>query len=507
MKWRRNPNSRCWAVSRFFALAGVFSLLAGYGCMLGPDYHPPPVAVEDFWMYRGDSGIDTLDAVNPLWWESAFSDALLDDLIAGAISQNLELRSAALRVLQAQQQLAISIGNQYPQLQQITGSAERSKGLDEPGVIENEFSLDFNLSWELDMWGRLRRLVQSASADFEASMADYDGVLVSLVAQVAQTYIDIRTTQRRLEVAEENIRLQRESLRIATVKFEAGEVSALDVEQAQTLLSNTQATVPDLEITLQQLKNTLAILLGEPPHHLNYLLGGFSGIPTVPARIAVGMPQDLLRQRPDIRQAERLLAAQAAQIGVARAELYPTFSIGGSIGTLAMDAGKLFEGESETWDLLFDFEWNVFNYGRLRSNVRLQDATFQQLLADYQQTVLQAQVDAENAIVAYLKSQQQLIYYARAAEASKESVNLSLSQYTNGLIEFNTVITTLTSDVTQQDTLAVTQGLVASNLVQIYLSLGGGWQIREDRTPIELLPESVIEEMQRRTGYWDKWLR
>ncbi|WKD50254.1 efflux transporter outer membrane subunit [Microbulbifer spongiae] len=484
-------------------LATVLAVIAGYGCTLGPDYQPPPVSIEQEWLYQHDTRIESLNAVNPLWWQSAFSDAALDELVALAIDNNLELRSAALRALQAQQLLAIAIGNQYPQVQEIVGVADRSKGSFEPGVVQSEYTLDFNLSWELDMWGQFKRLVKSAAADLEASMAEYDGVLVSIVAQVAQTYINIRTAQRRLVVARENIRLQRESLRIAEVKFQAGEVSALDAEQAQALLSNTQATVPRLEVTLQQLKNTLAVLLGMPPHNLNYLLGEFSMIPSVPARIAIGMPQDLLRQRPDIRQAERLLAAQGEQIGVARAELYPALSIGGSVGTIKIQDGP-FEGSSGAWDLFVQFQWNIFNYGRLKSNVRLQDATFQQLLADYQQTVLLAQADVENAIVAYLKSQEELTYYETAAQASKESVRLSLSQYTNGLVEFNTVINTLTSDVQQQDLLAFTQGIVAANLVQVYLSLGGGWQIREDRPPVDLLPEAVKEEMLRRTHYWDK---
>ncbi|WP_444921987.1 efflux transporter outer membrane subunit [Microbulbifer sp. CnH-101-G] len=486
---------------------GVLTTFVGNGCMLGPDYLPPSVTVEDSWIYQNNKSLDSLEAVNPYWWQSAFADPILDDLVAQAIENNLELRSAALRALQAQQLLAIAVGNQYPQIQQIEGLVDRSKYVRSgiTGNLQTEYYLNFNLTWELDMWGQLRRLVNSAAADFEASMAEYDGLLVSIIAQVAQTYINIRTIKRRLEVARENIRIQQEGLRIAEVKFHAGEVSALDAEQAQTLLSNTEATVPGLEIALQQFKNTLSILLGMPPHSLNDILSVSPTVPHVPSIIAIGMPQDLLRQRPDIRQAERLLAAQGELIGVARAELYPNFSIGGLIGAIDIRGGQL-NGRSDAWDLFVDFEWNVFNYGRLRNNVRLQDATFQQLVSDYQQVVLQAQVDVENAIVAYLKSQEQQYFYNIAAMASEEAVNLSLTQYIDGQIQYNTVLTTMVSNLAQQDILVVAQGAVAANLVQVYLSLGGGWKIVDGLTPLELLPEETIEDMLRRTHYWDKLL-
>ena len=504
MSRQRTTNNGRYAVASRPYLFGLLAASVLTGCMLGPDYHPPPVPVEDDWIYRGDARISSAEAVNPLWWEVAFGDPLLDELVALALEQNLTLRSAALRMLQAQQQLAIAIGQQYPQSQQLTGSASRSK---DRGVILENYNVGFNLSWELDMWGRFRRQVESAAATLEASVADYDGVLVSVVAQVAQTYILIRTTQARLEVARQNIDLQEQSFHIARAKFEAGEVSELDADQAETLLYNTQATVPDLETTLQQLKNTLALLLGLPPHNLDRQLGRYGKIPTTPATVALGVPQDLLRQRPDVRAAERLLAAQGEQIGVAQAELYPAFSIGGAIGSRAMSPGDLFEGESETWSLFGAFEWNLFNYGRLRSNVCLQDARFQQLLEDYRQVVLQAQADAENAIVAYLKSYQQLGHYRRAAEASSRSVDVSTAQYTNGLVDFNTVISTLSADAQQQDLLTAAEGAVAVNLVQVYLALGGGWQVREGLSPADLLPESTKQEMRERTKYWRKQLQ
>jgi len=219
--------------------------------------------------------------------------------------------------------------------------------------------------------------------------------------------------------------------------------------------------------------------------------------------VALGMPQDLVRRRPDVRAAERQLAAQSAQIGFAVTELYPHLTIGGGIGTSAMESGDLFESSSETWSLFGAFEWNIFNYGRLQSNVRLQDARFQQLLVDYNNTVLQAQGETENAIVAYLKSHEQFKSYALAAAASQRAVDVATIQYQEGAIDFNTLITTLNANQQQQDLLKATQGSVATNLVQVYKALGGGWEIREDRDPVDLLPASMKDEMKERTNAWN----
>lgn len=470
------------------------------GCAVGPDYTTPEAPLATSWTESGEPAFTREAPTDPKWWQSAFQDPELDGLVAAALEQNLSLRSAGLRVLQSQQQLAIAIGSQFPQEQQLTGSASRQKS---SGVTFNNYSLGFNLGWEVDFWGRFRRQVESASAELDASVAGYDSVLISLVAQVAQTYVLIRTYQDRIEVARDNISLQKESLRIARAKFNAGEVSELDADQAETLLNNSHASLSAIEVSLQQLKNSLAILLGRPPQDFVYLLNQDGGIPTAPAGIALGMPQDLIRQRPDIRIAERQLAAQSAQIGYAVTELLPHLSIGGAIGTTAIDTRDLFSSGSNTWDIFAAFEWNIFNYGRLQSNVRLQDALFQQLLVDYRNTVLQAQGDVENAIVAYLKSHEQLMSYSIAAEASQRSVTISQTQYEDGLVNFNTVISTLQAHAQQQDLLASTRGSVATNLVQVYKSLGGGWEIRDGRDPVEFIPVKTKDEMRQRTKAWN----
>ena len=305
------------------------------GCTaLGPDYSTPDAEadVESTWIDAKDPKVSGVSSTDPKWWEAAFQDAEINQLVEMALQQNLSLRSAGLRVLQSQQQLAIAIGNQYPQQQQMTGVRGREKS---GGITFNEYSLGLNLSWEIDFWGRFKRQIESASAELDASVADYDNVVISLVSQVAQNYILIRTFQDRIKVARNNIKLQRESLRITQAKYQAGEVSELDVDQAESLLNNTIATVSALEVSLYQFKNSLAVLLGKPPQEYNYLLAEERKIPTTQAEIAIGMPQDIIRKRPDIRTAERQLAAQSAQIGFAVTDLYPHLGIGGSIGTSA----------------------------------------------------------------------------------------------------------------------------------------------------------------------------
>jgi len=478
----------------------IIPLLLGGCYRIGPKYTPPDAAMENNWLEEDSGQLNTAQQAGAKWWSEAFGDPELDRLVAMALEQNLALRSAALRVLQAQQQLAIAIGNQFPQQQQVTGSASRQK---ETGLTFNNYSLGFNIGWEADLWGRFKDQVDSASATLDASVAGYDGALVSLVSQVAQNYVLIRTYQQRLQVARQNILLQDKSWRIAKAKFDAGEVSRLDVDQAESLLNNTKASVPAFEASLQQLKNSLAILLGEPPANFNTLLIKERDIPEAPAAIAVGMPQDLLRRRPDIRLAERQLAAQSAEIGFAMTELYPHLTIGGSIGTTAMKSGDLFNNNTQTWSLFGMFEWNILNYGRLKSNVRLQDALFQQLLVDYRNTVLEAQGDTENAIVAFLKSHEQLSYYQASAKASQQAVDTATIQYREGEVTFNRLITTLSDNLQQQDLVAEVRGSAATNLIRVFKALGGGWEIRGQKDPVDLLPVKTKEEMRARTADWN----
>ncbi len=320
-------------MKQYFIIPVLITISFLTGCMaLGPDYKKPDTDafVEKEWLNAEDKSLEPTPPLEVKWWDNAFHDETLNHLVEMALSENLSLRSAGLRVLQARQKLAIAVGSQYPQTQALQGSAQ--SGTTSPSSSSHQqYGTEFNLSWEVDVWGRFQRQIESASAELDVSVADYDGVMISLVSEVAQNYLLIRTTQLRLKLARDNLKLQQESLRITEAKFKNGEVSGLDSEQAKTLLYNTQATISMLEPTLQQLKNSLAILLGKAPYDMTDLLSKNQGMPSMENNVSVGIPQNLLRRRPDIRSSERQLAAQSAQIGYAVTELYPHFNIGGVI--------------------------------------------------------------------------------------------------------------------------------------------------------------------------------
>ena len=488
-------------------------LLALSACTtLGPDYIEPEVEVELDWLESQDEVLSSDKPSDTQWWQSAFDDPTLDQLVTIALSENLTLRSAGLRVLQAQENLRIASGSQFP-TQTLSGGIGReglAKNQTAAGVERNFNSdeLGFGLQWEADVWGRFRRQVESASAELDASVAGYDGVLLSLLAQVSETYLNIRTLEERERYLRANIEVQQQSLTIAEDRFEGGLVTELDPDQARSLLYNTKASLGSIQISLVQLRNNLSLLLGQPPGKVITILGKPSTVPDTPAQIALGMPQDLIRRRPDIRQAERQMAAQSAEVGFAITDLYPTFTLGGAIGFGSTDANgndlsDIFTSDARSWDFGVGFNWNVFNYGRIKGNIRLQDALFQQLVIDYQNTVLNAQAEIENAIIAYLVSQEQLGWYIKSETAARNSVDIAQTQYDDGLVDFNTVVTNLETLQNQQDLLASTRGQVAVNLVGVYKALGGGWEIRAGKTADQLIPEQTKDIMRERIKYWD----
>jgi NodT family efflux transporter outer membrane factor (OMF) lipoprotein len=336
-----------------------------------------------------------------------------------------------------------------------------------------------------------------------ASVADYDNTLVSLTSDVATSYIFFRTLQKRLNIARENVRVQRKSLEIATARWKGGTTSKRDVEQALTVLYSTEASIPTLESELRQTQNALCILMGMPPTDLSRMLGTKSGIPAPPVQVAVGIPADLLRRRPDIQSAEWRAAAQCAQIGVNKANLYPAFSISGSFGLQASDVapfvlGDIFNWKSRLGTIGPSFQWNLFNYGQITNQVRFQDARFQELIIAYQNTVLQAQQEVENALIAFLKAQERAQKLAGAVAAAQQTVDLATLQYSEGIADFTTVLVAEQNLLSQQDSLATTMGNISGNLVAMYRALGGGWQIREGH---DFVPESIKQAMALRTNW------
>ncbi len=462
-------------------------------------------------MERGDPRVDSSQTIDETWW-TVFDDPALERLIETAYRQNLPLVSAGARVLQARAQLAVAVGQFYPQTQQAFGSIDYNRrsarapfqtgaSADLLEYWQNQIGLQ--ASWEIDVWGRLRRAIESADAALLASIATYDDVLVSLTADVATNYVQIRTLDARLKIAHDNVEVQRESLNIAEIRFRGGTTSQRDVEQARTVLASTEASIPQLEAALVQTKNALSILLGMPPNPLDELLAGSKTIPVAPPRVAVGIPAELLRRRPDIRVAELQAAAQSAQIGVAKADLYPAFSLTGNFGFLASDWGKydlsdIFLAKSRAFTFGPSFQWNILNYGRIVNNVRVQDAAFQALVTNYQNTVLTAQREVEDGLISFLNAERRTALLELSATAAKRSADLAVLQYREGITDFTTVLTAEQNLLQQQDALAVSRGEIPSSLIRTYRALGGGWEIREGQ---ELVPAGVREAMRNRTNW------
>jgi NodT family efflux transporter outer membrane factor (OMF) lipoprotein len=489
------------------------------GCAVGPDYQTPEglLPQEYEWIDIDAPGIKSESANLARWW-TVFNDPVLNALIDEAYQQNLSLRVAGLRILEARANLGIAIGSQYPQSQQVNGGAAAVKlsESDPNTLIEdrdfNTADVSFDLGWELDFWGRFRRAVESESARLDASIADYDNVMVALAAEVARSYVSIRTIEQRLLLAQRNVVIQEEALRIADVRYENGAVTELDVQQARSVLSNTEATVPQLESALRQSTNALAVLLGLIPQSLSDRLKGTAPIPAAPPEVSMGVPAELLRRRPDVRRAERQLAAQSAQIGIAITDLYPRFALAGSVGFRTSDVGtddglgNLFESDNLRGFLGPFFSWNILNYGRINNNIRVEDARFQQLLVNYQNTVLSALAETENAIVAYLKAHDQARHLGVSVAAAERSVEISLIQYREGATEFNRVLDSLDFQFQQQDAYSATVGDIATNLITMYKSVGGGYQAGGEREAADYVADEDREQLRSRTRYWRKEL-
>ena len=489
------------------------------GCMMvGPDYQKPQAPTATDWIDQHNPALKRSEADLSEWWK-VFHDPLLNELIDSARKQNLTLQAAGIRIFEARAQLGIASGLLYPQQQSAGGSvnhqqisqhaANTSPGMDRRFATA---SIGFDVGWELDLWGKFRRGVEAGQANLDAVVANFDDLLVSLTAEVARTYVLIRTLEERIQVARENLEIQRQTLKIADAMYAGGAITELDYLQAETLYRDTQATIPPLEAALRQTKNALSVLLGKPPGAIDTMLAGRGPIPLPPAEVVVGVPADLLRRRPDIRLTERRLASQSALIGVAQADLYPHFTLLGSIGLSASDAAltfatggasnlaNMFTGKSFQYFVGPSIRWDIFNYGRIRNRVRVEDARFQALIAEYRNTVLKAAREAEDAIAAFVKSQVEREKLQMSYQASKRSVDLSLFQYREGMVNYQRVLDSQRSQLQAQNNLTQVKGDVAINLITLYKALGGGWQTR---TEADFVPQEIKHEMSQRTNWGD----
>jgi NodT family efflux transporter outer membrane factor (OMF) lipoprotein len=477
------------------------------GCMIGPDFKRPPAPVARNWIEASDTSVAKGDDEYRNWW-AVFNDPILIQLINLAYQQNLTLRTAGVRVLEARAQLGIAIGEFYPQQQLVNASLSYNRiPISVPyNLISNTYLTDSfgaQAAWELDVWGKLRRGIESADDAYLASVADYDDVLVTLTGDVASTYVQIRTLETQIDIAHQNVERQKNVLKIVNARHENGVVTGRDVDQAETVLGETEATVPQLTIQLNQQLNALAVLLGLPPGYVDALLGKSSEIPTAPERVTIGIPADLMRRRPDIRKAELQAAAQCAQIGVAKGDLLPAFTLLGNVDTVASNVGRhgmdnLFVGSSLAFSVGPGVQWNLFNYGQITNNVRYQDAKFQELLITYQNSVLKAQQEVENGLSTFIDSKTAVVYLKEAVQAAKGALAIATIQYKEGIADFTTVLTAEQNLLAAQNNLATATGAVPLGLIATYRAMGGGWQIRDGH---DFVPLDTQREMANRTNW------
>jgi NodT family efflux transporter outer membrane factor (OMF) lipoprotein len=436
-------------------------LLLGACITVGPDYEEPAIEAPDAWHTAATRGLSEGEAALRTWW-TVFGDPQLDELIDRAAQANLDLELALWRIEEARALRGVAAGVRVPDVN-FTGESSRTQA-SENGALGDLVPADgldaanlhdygVGATWELDLWGRIRRSVESADAAVEASVEDSRDVLVSLLAEVALSYMDVRSLQERLELARANVEIQLETLDLTRDRFRTGLVSALDVAQAESNLAYTESLIPVLETELQFALNRLAVLLGEPPGAVHDELETAEPLPSEPADVTVGLPANLLRQRPDVRAAERRLASQNARIGVATAALYPTFNLSGFLGVQATEIGDLGDGGSVTWGIGLPIRWNLFAGGRIRSNIRAEEARTEQARVLYELTLLL-------------------------------SLDLVMTQYRAGLTDFQNVLDTQRTLLNRQDDLAASRGQVVKNLVVLYRALGGGWT-----APVEAEPE------------------
>jgi outer membrane protein, multidrug efflux system len=473
---------------------GLLLLLGIVGCTVGPNYRRPDVQVPATWSASANDGVTTQSREIARWWKT-FNDPELDGLIERAVQSNLDLRLAAARLREARALRGVAASDQWPTIN-ISGTYTRNRqsehvlpaqggalngssatGAVPSGTLEQDlFQAGFDASWEIDLFGGVRRAIEAADADVAASVEDLRDVLVTLLSEVARNYVEVRGFQRRIDIAADNIRSQQETLELTQSRFDAGLTSQLDVVQAASQLATTQAQVPTLDTVLKQGIHRLSVLLGLAPGALLSELSQESPIPPVPPEVPAGLPADLLRRRPDVRRAERQVAAATARIGVAVADLFPKLSLTGTLGLQSNLLADLPFGSSRFWSVGPTLSWPIFDAGRIRANIQVQNAREEQRLTQYEQVVLTSLEDVENALVAYSREQTRGSRLAEAVEANQRAVELANELYIRGLGDFLNVLESQRSLFASQSDFAQSEVTMSANVVALYKALGGGWQ-------------------------------
>lgn len=460
-------------LSGFISGLIIFFLTLFSGCAAGPDYAPPkPPADLAQWQQSPEYGLVASQADISKWWQ-VFDDPRLNELVQQGISGNLDLDQARSRVREARAARGIETAARFPALI-ASGAAAKIKEGDQSTV--ELYDTGFDAAWEADIFGRVSRGIEASTADMQASFEALRSVQVSLVAEIALNYVDVRSFQNRIRVAEANVEAQQKTLQVVTDRFDLQLTNSLEVEQAKSNLAENRAQLPPFESGLQRAMNRLAVLTGGKPGVLNDSLQEVSSMPGAPPETAIGIPADLIRRRPDIRVAERELAAQSARVGVATAELYPRFTFNGTLQFSAANASNLFDSMGRLLNIGPAFQWSIFNAGSVRGNIEVQSERQNQALTKYEQTILQALEDVENAMVAYARELDRQESLKQWVAAAGKAADLAESLYRDGLRDFIYVLDAQRAVFAAEDSLAVSSAEVTANLIRLYKALGGGWQ-------------------------------
>jgi len=468
--------------ARVSAISGV--LLALVGCTVGPNYKRPNVSVPVQWTVEPARGTSALEPQTDQWWKS-FNDATLNSLIERAVSANYDLQAATARVFEARAVSGRAKSEFYPQIG-ASASAYRERApyylssgqgkLQTVAVETNLFQAGFDMAWELDIFGRIRRESQAASADAQASEEERHNVLITILGDVGRYYTDLRGAQLRLEIANRNVKIQSDTLHLTQERAQAGLATEFDVSRAQAQLETTKASIPDLQTEIAASIHRLSVLTGQEPNALTAELTKSAALPPTPPEAPVGLPSDLLERRPDIRQAEAQLAAATARIGAAKAEYFPRFSLTGTAGRQANQLHEITLGFGNVYSIGPSITLPIFTAGRIGSNVAEKAAITQEATAKYQATILNSLEETENALTNYANEQQRRDRLQAAVDSNEVAVELAQAQYRAGLTDFLSVLDAQRELYSTEEQLAQSQTAVTTNLIALYKALGGGWE-------------------------------
>jgi NodT family efflux transporter outer membrane factor (OMF) lipoprotein len=485
MAWRK--------ILRGMAVAGIAG--AG-GCAVGPDYHPSAAPVPATWSSPPANGLTDIAPPASTWWTS-FNDPELDSLIRRAAQSNPDLRVAEARLRQARAIRQMSAADFWPALDASASFARAKQSQNQPLIgalplppnFPFEYSVyqaGFDASWEIDLFGAKRRALEAATADWEGAIESRNDAMVSLLAEVARNFVELRGSQRRLEIARRNLKLQEEALELTRARFQTGVTSELDVTRAAALLAAVRAAIPPLETAARGSLYGLAFLLGREPGELVAELSPSKPIPLVPPEVPIGLPSDLLSRRPDVRRAERQLAAETARIGLAKSEWFPKLSLTGDAGLESVSLGNWFQPGSRFWSLGPTLQWRALDFGRVRSEVHAQTAVQEAALATYEKAVLNALQEAENAVVAYAQEQNRHGALAEEVAENRRSLDMAHGLYTEGRVNYLDFLDAERSLYKSEDELAVSDQAVSLDLIALYKALGGGWETLTREPPKRL---------------------